>query len=114
HMLHTLFQTSLKYQAVTRYDEWFVTKLLVDGGQARGVVAIELMTGRIQAILAKAVIISTGGCGKGFSFTTNTDIKNGDGMSLALNTGSPLQDNGIVPYQPTPVPFNRIPTPQTA
>ena len=52
HMLHTLFQTSLKYQAVTRYDEWFVTKLLVDNGQARGVVAVELMTGRIQAILA--------------------------------------------------------------
>src|SRR6266545_915398 len=51
HMLHTLFQTSLKYQAVTRYDEWFVTKLLVDNGQARGVVAVELMTGRIQAIL---------------------------------------------------------------
>ena len=79
HMLHTLFQTSLKYPSVLRYDEWFVTKLLVDDGQVRGVVAIELMTGRIQAILAKAVIICTGGCGKVFRFTTNANIKNGDG-----------------------------------
>src|SRR6266705_6611902 len=45
HMLHTLFQTSLKYQPITRYDEWFVTKLLVDGGRVQGVVAIDVMSG---------------------------------------------------------------------
>ncbi|MCG8607963.1 FAD-binding protein, partial [bacterium] len=53
HMLHTLFQTSLKYDPIQRYDEWFVTKLLVDGGRCQGVVAVELATGRIQAITAK-------------------------------------------------------------
>ena len=63
HMLHTLFQTSLKYRHIQRYDEWFVTSLLVDDGRVQGVVAIELKTGRIQAILAKAVILTTGGCG---------------------------------------------------
>jgi fumarate reductase flavoprotein subunit len=108
HMLHTLFQTSLKYQAVMRYDEWFVTKLLVDNGQARGVVAIELMTGRIQAILAKSVIICTGGCGKVFPFTTNANIKNGDGMSLALDAGAPLKDMEFVQYHPTGLPFTGI------
>ena len=108
HMLHTLFQTSLKYQAVTRYDEWFVTKLLVDNGQARGVVAIELMTGRIQAILAKSVIICTGGCGKVFPFTTNANIKCGDGMSLALDAGAPLKDMEFVQYHPTGLPFTGI------
>src|SRR5258708_7348370 len=50
HMLHTLFQTTLKYSAIARYDEWFVTKLLVDDGRVQGVVAIELMSGKIQAI----------------------------------------------------------------
>src|SRR5262252_2360362 len=60
HMLHTLFQTSLKYEAIQRYDEWFVTKLLVDDGRVRGVVAIELMSGRIEMITAKAVILCTG------------------------------------------------------
>src|ERR671919_2978155 len=68
HMLHTLFQTSLKYTSVVRYDEWFVTKLLVDDGRVQGVVAIDLMTGRIETITAKAVILSTGGWGRLFSF----------------------------------------------
>src|SRR5881397_23051 len=47
HMLHTLFQTTLKYDAIQRYDECFVTKLLVDDGRCQGVVAIELATGKI-------------------------------------------------------------------
>src|ERR671936_499406 len=64
HMLHTLFQTSLKYKAITRFDEFFVTKLLVDDGRVQGVVAIDIMTGKINAILAKAVILCTGGCGR--------------------------------------------------
>src|SRR5881628_1449067 len=50
HMLHTLFQTSLKYEAIERFDEWFVTRLLVDEGRCQGVVAIELATGKIQAV----------------------------------------------------------------
>lgn len=108
HMLHTLFQTSLKYSSVTRYDEWFVTKLLVDDGQVRGVVAIELMTGRIQAIFAKSVIICAGGCGKVFPFTTNANIKCGDGMSLALRAGAPLKDMEFVQYHPTGLPFTGI------
>src|SRR6202790_2321336 len=66
HMLHTLFQTSLKYDAMIRYDEYFVTKLLVDDGRVEGVVALELTTGKIQAITAKAVILCTGGCGRVF------------------------------------------------
>ena len=87
HMLHALFQTSLKYKSVKRYDEWFVTKLLVDDGRCLGVVAIEIATGRIHSIVAKAVILCTGGCGKIFPFTTNANIKNGDGMALAYRAG---------------------------
>src|SRR6266702_7972756 len=59
HMLHTLFQTSLKYTGIRRHDECFVTKLLVDDGRCQGVVAIELATGKIQAITAKAVVLCT-------------------------------------------------------
>ena len=108
HMLHTLFQTSLKYNAITRYDEWFVTKLLVDEGRVQGVVAIELMTGKIQAITAKAVILCTGGCGRVFPFTTNANIKNGDGMALAYRAGVPLKDMEFVQYHPTGLPFTGI------
>ena len=108
HMLHTLFQTTLKYQPISRYDEWFVTKLLVDDGVVRGVVAIELMSGRVQAILAKAVILCTGGCGRVFPFTTNANIKSGDGMALAFRAGAPLKDMEFVQYHPTGLPFTGI------
>ena len=108
HMLHTLFQTSLRFDPITRYDEWFVTKLLVDEGRVQGVVAIELMSGRIQAITAKAVILCTGGCGRIFPFTTNANIKNGDGMALAYRAGAPLKDMEFVQYHPTGLPFTGI------
>jgi fumarate reductase flavoprotein subunit len=108
HLLHTLFQTSLKYAAVTRYDEWFVTRLLEDDGRVQGVVAIDLKSGRIEAITARAVILCTGGCGKVFPFTTNAAIKTGDGMSLAYRAGAPLKDMEFIQYHPTGLPFTGI------
>ena len=108
HMLHTLFQTSLKYRSVKRYDEWFVSKLLVDDGRCRGVTAIELATGEVHAIAAKAVILCTGGCGKIFPFTTNANIKNGDGMALAYRAGAPLKDMEFIQYHPTGLPATGI------
>ncbi|HEY7043862.1 MAG TPA: fumarate reductase (quinol) flavoprotein subunit [Nocardioidaceae bacterium] len=108
HMLHALFQTSLKYDALTRYDEGFVTKLLVDDGKVHGVVAIELFTGKIYSIAAKAVILCTGGCGKVFPFTTNANINTGDGMALAYRAGAPLKDMEFVQYHPTGLPFTGI------
>jgi succinate dehydrogenase flavoprotein subunit len=108
HMLHTLFQTSLKYEAVLRFDECFVTRLLVEDGRCQGVVAIELATGKVLAILARAVILCTGGCGKVFPFTTNASIKNGDGMALAYRAGAALKDMEFVQYHPTGLPFTGI------
>src|SRR5213593_2962623 len=108
HMLHTLFQTSLKYDVIQRFDEWFVTRLLADEGRCQGVVAIELATGRIAPITAKAVVLCTGGCGRVFPFTTNANIKNGDGMALAYRAGAPLKDMEFVQYHPTGLPFTGI------
>jgi fumarate reductase flavoprotein subunit len=108
HMLHSLFQTSLKYPDVTRYDEWFVTRLLVDDGRVHGVVAIELMTGRIEVISAKSVVLCNGGSGKVFPYTTNANICTGDGMALAYRAGAPLKDMEFVQYHPTGLPFTGI------
>jgi len=108
HMLHALFQTTLKYDTIRRYDEWFVTKILVDEGRCQGVVAIEVATGKVQAIFAKAVVLCTGGCGKVFPYTTNANIKNGDGMALAYGAGAPLKDMEFVQYHPTGLPFTGI------
>ena len=108
HMLHTLFQTALSYQDVVRYDEWYATKLLVDDGRVCGVVVIELATGHIETILAGAVIVCTGGCGRVYPFTTNANIKTGDGMALAYQAGAPLKDMEFVQYHPTGLPFTGI------
>ena len=108
HMLHTLYQTCLKYSSITTYDEWFATSLLVDEGRCQGVVAIQLATGKVCAILAKVVILCTGGCGKVFPFTTNASIKTGDGMALAYRAGAPLKDMELVQHHPTGLPFTGI------
>ena len=108
HMLHTLFQTSLRHAEVKRYDEWFATRLLVEDGRCQGVAAIELRTGEMHAIRAKAVILCTGGGGRVFPFTTNAAIKTGDGMSMAYRAGVALKDMEFVQYHPTGLPGTGI------
>ena len=108
HMLHALFQTTLKYNNITRYDEYFASKLLVDDGRCCGCAAIELRSGRMCAVLGKAVIICTGGAGRIFPFTTNGAIKNGDGMSMAYRAGVALKDMEFIQYHPTGLPGTGI------
>src|SRR6267378_2635145 len=108
HMLHALFQTSLKYDRIVRYDEWYATALLVDDGRVGGVAAINVHDGTVGAITAKAVIICTGGGGRVFPFTTNAAIKTGDGMALAYRAGAPLKDMEFVQYHPTGLPGTGI------
>jgi len=108
HMLHTLFQHSMRFDRIVRYDEQFVTRLLVDDGAVRGVVALDVREGTVRVYLARAVILSTGGAGKCFPFTTNGNIKTGDGMALAYRAGVPLKDMEFVQYHPTGLPGTGI------
>ena len=86
---------------VLAYEEWFVISLAVEDGACRGVIAMEMRTGQIQAIAAKAVILATGGLGRVYQPTTNSLICTGDGMSLAYRAGAPLMDMEIVQFHPT-------------
>ena len=109
HMLHSLFQTTLKYGNIVRYDEHFATRLLIDGnGRCRGCAAIELRTGTVKAILGKSVIVCTGGAGRVFPFTTNGSIKTGDGMAMAYRAGVALKDMEFIQYHPTGLPGTGI------
>src|SRR5215510_6529189 len=108
HLLHALFQTSLKYNNIVRYDECFLTSLLVDDGKVRGVTALNLYTGQVEVIAGKAVILCTGGGGRVFPFTTNAAIKTGDGMAIAYRAGAPLKDMEFVQYHPTGLPGTGI------
>src|SRR5450631_534663 len=108
HMLHTLFQTSMKYPSIRRFDEHFCCDLLVDEGRAQGVIVIDIATGEFTMILARAVIIATGGAGRVFRQNTNGGIVTGDGMALAYRRGVPLRDMEFMQYHPTCLPGTGI------
>jgi fumarate reductase flavoprotein subunit len=104
HMLHTLFQTSIRYPSIRRFDEHFCVDLVVEDGRAQGVVAVEIKSGEFRLIRAGAVIIATGGAGRVFRENTNGGIVTGDGMALAYRHGVPLRDMEFVQYHPTCMP----------
>jgi fumarate reductase flavoprotein subunit len=108
HLLHSLFQTSLKYENIVRYDECFLTSLLVDDGKVCGVTSINLYTGQVEVIVGKSVILCTGGGGRIFPFTTNAAINTGDGMAVAYRAGVALKDMEFVQYHPTGLPGTGI------
>jgi fumarate reductase flavoprotein subunit len=108
HLLHTLFQTSMKYTSIDRFDEYYSTDLVVVDGRCHGVIAIEMRTGQVRYFQSKSVIIATGGAGRVFPFTTNGAIKTGDGMAMAYRAGVPLKDMEFVQYHPTGLPGTGI------
>jgi succinate dehydrogenase / fumarate reductase flavoprotein subunit len=99
-LLHVMFEQLIK-SGVRRYEEWFVTSLIIEDGQVCGVTAMEIRTGQIYAIRAKTVIFCTGGLGRVFEPSTNALIVTGDGIALAYNAGAQLMDMEMVQYHPT-------------
>ncbi len=108
HILHTLFQTSLQFPTIKRYDEYFALDLLYQDNKVHGVVAMEMRSGKFFQYEAPVVIMATGGGGQAFPFTTNGAIKTGDGMAMAYRAGVPLKDMEFVQYHPTGLPGTGI------
>ncbi|MEI8324981.1 MAG: fumarate reductase (quinol) flavoprotein subunit [Betaproteobacteria bacterium] len=104
HILHTLFQTTLQFPSIQRFDEYYALDLLVQDGRCQGLTAMEMRSGMIKQFHAKSVIIAGGGAGRMFPFSTNGAIKTGDGMALAYRAGVPLKDMEFVQYHPTGLP----------
>ena len=100
-MLHVLHEQLLKHHQIKVYEEWFVTSLIMEDGVCGGVVALEMLTGRLYPIRAKAVILATGGLGRVYEPSTNALICTGDGISLAYRAGAPVMDMEMVQYHPT-------------
>ncbi len=108
YMLHTLFEKTLQYENIRRYDEWFVTSFVVENNRILGVIAFNVKTGEVSAIEAKAVIVATGGAGKIYQFTTNGNINTGDGMAMAYRAGAYLKDMEFIQFHPTALPKNGV------
>ncbi|WP_295526672.1 succinate dehydrogenase flavoprotein subunit [uncultured Pseudacidovorax sp.] len=102
-MLHTLYQQNVKAKT-NFFVEWMALDLIRDAdGDVVGVTAIELETGDLFVLQAKAVLLATGGAGRIFAASTNAFINTGDGLGMAARAGIPLQDMEFWQFHPTGV-----------
>ncbi len=100
-ILQTLYQQGIKNQ-VTFFNEMMMLDLLItDDGVCTGVVGMDILTGEIHTIHAKAVLLATGGYGKVFKVTSNALSLTGDGCAIALRRGLPMQDAEFYQIHPT-------------
>jgi succinate dehydrogenase / fumarate reductase flavoprotein subunit len=99
-MLHTLYQQSLKHDAEF-YIEYFAVDLIMEDGACRGVVAIDLATGRLHRFRSHQVILATGGYGRSYFSCTSAHTCTGDGSAMVLRAGLPVQDMEFVQFHPT-------------
>jgi succinate dehydrogenase / fumarate reductase flavoprotein subunit len=99
-MLHTLYQQSLKYSA-NFFIEFFAIDLIMENGECRGVVALNLAEGTLHRFRAHTVILATGGYGRAYFSCTSAHTCTGDGGGMALRAGLPLQDMEFVQFHPT-------------
>ena len=101
-MLHALYQQSLKHEAEF-FVEYFALDLIMEGGECRGVVALDLAEGSLHRFRAHTVILATGGYGRAYFSCTSAHTCTGDGGGMALRAGLPLQDMEFVQFHPTGV-----------
>jgi succinate dehydrogenase flavoprotein subunit len=99
--MQTLYDTLLRYKCFTRYDEFFVTDILVEGGMFAGLVGIHAGSGATVVLRGKALLIATGGGGTLYGFTTYSQTVTGDGMAMAYRAGLPLEDMEFLQFHPT-------------
>ena len=102
-MLHTLYQANVK-----AHTQFFVEWMALDivrgrDGAVLGVTALEMETGEVMILQAKATIFATGGAGRIYSASTNAFINTGDGLGMAARAGFPLEDMEFWQFHPTGV-----------
>src|SRR5512136_1371071 len=102
-MLHTLYQRNVRARTQF-FVEWLALDLIRDaGGQVLGVTALEMETGELAILHARATLFATGGAGRIFWSTTNAFINTGDGLGIAARAGIPLEDMEFWQFHPTGV-----------
>lgn len=99
-MLHTLYQQCLRHDAKF-FIEYFAIDLIMEYGECRGVLALDMATGTLHRFLAQATILATGGYGRTYFSCTSAHTCTGDGGGMALRAGLPLQDMEFVQFHPT-------------
>ncbi|MGD0177094.1 MAG: FAD-binding protein [Candidatus Bathyarchaeia archaeon] len=100
YLLVTAYEQVLK-RNLKVYEEWLVTSLIVENDAVKGLIALDIVTGEVEAFRAKAVILATGGAGWIYGKSTNSMINTGSGMAMAYRVGVALKDMEFVQFHPT-------------
>ena len=100
-ILHTLYDSCLK-EGIEMREEYFLLNLITEEQTVLGATFLNVLTGEVEAILAKATIVATGGyAGVYKNFTTNSEGATGDGIAAVLKAGGSLSDMEFVQFHPT-------------
>jgi succinate dehydrogenase / fumarate reductase flavoprotein subunit len=99
-MLHTLYQQALRHEAQF-FVEYFAIDLIMENGECRGVVAINMADGTLHRFRGHQTILATGGYGRAYFSCTSAHTCTGDGGGMVLRAGLPLQDMEFVQFHPT-------------
>ncbi len=99
HVVQTLYGELVRYN-VTVYPEWYVLDLVLDGGRCQGVTALDIRSGEVHGLAAKATLLAAGGYGRVFSVTSQSQSSTGDVLALAYRAGLPLQNMDRVAWAP--------------
>ena len=99
--MQALYDTLLKYKNFKRYDECFVTSLLLEGDRFAGLTVYDLPSGEFLILRGKALLIASGGLGNLYGFTTYSQTVTGDGQAIAYRAGLSLEDPEFLQFHPT-------------
>lgn len=99
-ILHELIVNLIRL-GVHIYDEWYVMQLIVESGEAKGIVLLNLRDRQVHIARAKAILLATGGYGRVFNTTSNDYACTGDGLAMTALAGLPLEDMEFVQFHPT-------------
>ncbi|MCB4749931.1 MAG: FAD-binding protein [Sulfurovum sp.] len=100
-ILHTLYDQTRKYNIIYLY-EYFLLDLIVEDGYVRGVLFWDIAHGEVRTVIAKSVILATGGFGAMYhNHTTNMYGTSGDGIAAAFRAGAMISDMEFVQFHPT-------------
>jgi succinate dehydrogenase / fumarate reductase flavoprotein subunit len=100
--MQTLYDTLQRYsRSFSRYDELFVTDILVEDNRFAGLLGIHAPSGEWVALRGKALLIASGGAGTLYGFTTYSQTVTGDGLAMAWRAGIPLEDMEFLQFHPT-------------
>jgi succinate dehydrogenase / fumarate reductase flavoprotein subunit len=99
--MQTLYDELMRYTNFTRYEEVFATSIIAEDGTFRGLTIIDMAGGELIALRARAMLISSGGLGTLYAFTTYSQTVSGDGQAMAYRAGMALEDPEFLQFHPT-------------